>query len=141
MKKKKNSTPIYIVALVLFAAGLGALLFSASGGGIEVFSVAQARQMPAEQLHAVRLFGPVAENPAPQRNGVNGLTFFIADEKDARLLIQVHYEGIVPDTFQTGIEVYIEGSMQPGALDGVPVFNAGSLRTKCPSKYEKENRN
>jgi len=41
----------------------------------------------------------------------------------------------VPDTFKPGAEVIVEGRMEQGGA-----FNAKTLMTKCPSKYQKENR-
>ena len=43
--------------------------------------------------------------------------------------------GTVADTFKAGAEVIVEGGLQP---DGR--FMAKPLMTKCPSKYQKENR-
>lgn len=140
MKKRKN-TPIYIVALALFVVGFGWLFYSGlSEGSIDVLSVAQARELPAEQLQSVRLFGTVAGSPAPQSAGAQGVSFHLEDETDKKLLVFVSFSGIVPDTFKPGIEVFIEGSMEPAEQGAVPRFIAGTLRTKCPSKYEKENR-
>ena len=47
----------------------------------------------------------------------------------------VDYKGVVPDTFKDGAEVIVEGSV---LSDGS--FKARVLMTKCPSKYQKENR-
>jgi cytochrome c-type biogenesis protein CcmE len=46
----------------------------------------------------------------------------------------VNYRGALPDTFEKGAEVIVEGRM-----DGT-AFTAKTLMTKCPSKYEKSNR-
>jgi cytochrome c-type biogenesis protein CcmE len=45
----------------------------------------------------------------------------------------VDYAGAVPDTFKPGAEVIVEGGMKPAS----GIFKAGTLMTKCPSKYEK----
>jgi len=42
----------------------------------------------------------------------------------------------VPDTFKPGAEVIVEGGFDSAS----GVFGANSLMTKCPSKYEKQNR-
>ena len=47
----------------------------------------------------------------------------------------VSYSGAVPDTFKAGAEVIVEGGMGPEGR-----FAAKTLMTKCPSKYQKENR-
>ncbi len=56
------------------------------------------------------------------------LTFQVADGKAA---IPVHYQGVVPDTFENGIEIVVEGSYSPEGR-----FEATTLMPKCPSKYE-----
>jgi len=45
--------------------------------------------------------------------------------------LPVIYRGIVPDTFRAGREIVIEGH-----LDSEGVFQADTILTKCPSKYE-----
>ncbi len=45
--------------------------------------------------------------------------------------MEVHYEGILPDTFKEGAEVLVEGKYTP---DGY--FVANTVMAKCPSKYE-----
>ena len=47
--------------------------------------------------------------------------------------IRVNYEGVIPDMFQPGREVVVEGS-----LGDHGVFQADTLMTKCASKYEAE---
>ena len=64
-----------------------------------------------------------------------GASFLLQDKDDAGLTLPVVYKGAVPDTFKAGAEVIVEGGLQP---DGR--FMAKTLMTKCPSKYQKENR-
>ena len=52
--------------------------------------------------------------------------------------IRVDFKGAVPDTFKVGAEVIVEGGMAD-TPEG-KVFTANTLITKCPSKYEKQNR-
>jgi cytochrome c-type biogenesis protein CcmE len=141
MSKRKN-TSIYIVAFIIFFGGLGYLFFSGvSTGGIEVLSVAEARALPQEKLQGVRLFGTVANFPKPELGAGRGAKFYITDENDPQLVLLVDFKGAVPDTFEPGIEVYVEGFMQTQTGQDTPFhFAASTLRTKCPSKYEKENR-
>ncbi len=47
--------------------------------------------------------------------------------------LPVFYQGVVPDAFEEGNEVVIEGY-----LDGEGVFQAHTLLVKCPSKYVPE---
>ena len=54
---------------------------------------------------------------------------FTVTEEDKTL--PVVYQGIVPDTFKTGINVVVEGT-----VDSDGVFQAHTLLPKCPSRYE-----
>lgn len=62
------------------------------------------------------------------------MRFRLRDADQPGLVVWVEYKGVVPDTFKPGAEVIVEGGM------GQDSFLAKSLMTKCPSKYEKENR-
>jgi cytochrome c-type biogenesis protein CcmE len=45
-------------------------------------------------------------------------------------IVQASYTGIVPDTFQDGSEVVLDGRLTPNG------FEATRVMAKCPSKYE-----
>ena len=137
MQKKKNSRTVYIVALALFLVGFGTLLMAGlKQNSIYFLNVSEALAMPAEDIQQIRLFGTVAGDGLvfdPQHLGV---WFLLADSDDASQRIPVQYRGVVPDLFEPGVEVILEG----GYLVQEGVFNAKTLMTKCPSKYEAENR-
>ena len=81
------------------------------------------------------LFGTVAPDNLLKNVDGPGASFLLQDKDDAGLTLPVVYKGAVPDTFKAGAEVIVEGGLQP---DGR--FMAKTLMTKCPSKYQKENR-
>lgn len=83
---------------------------------------------------SARIFGTVANNSIERPQDGLGASFILEDYENKAQTIQVKYKGVVPDTFANGSEVIIEGSMQD------TVFTAKTLMTKCPSKYQKENR-
>ena len=62
------------------------------------------------------------------------LSFLLEDKDDKSKTMAVEYGGTVPDTFKEGVEVIVEGGMSGS------VFKAKTLITKCPSKYQKQNR-
>jgi len=136
MAGKKNKS-LYLAALALFLGGLGWLVFSGiDNGSVYFLNVGEALAMKPEQLNQARLFGTVAEENlemAPHRGGVR---FSLVDKDDAGKRIAVEYTGAVPDTFKPGAEVIVEGGMNTSGK----VFGASSLMTKCPSKYQKQNR-
>ena len=134
MPRKKN-TCMYLVAALLFLGGLGYLVFSGlSENTVYFLNVSEARAATADKLQAARLFGTVAgEDISRPANGL-GVRFRLQDAEKPGAVLWVDYSGVVPDTFKPGAEVIVEGGMKNGD------FLARSLMTKCPSKYQKENR-
>lgn len=59
------------------------------------------------------------------------LRFQIMDIETGETAFAVHYEGPVPDTFEEGRDVVVEGRLTEAG-----VFEATTLLTKCGSRYE-----
>lgn len=130
----KNNTAIYALAFLLFAGGLGYLCMEGfSENSVYFLNVGEAKAVEPQKLLQARLFGVVGEENLEQTP--ISLSFHLADKDNASLVIPVAYSGPVPDTFKSGAEVIVEGGM---GEDGS--FLAKTLMTKCPSKYQKENR-
>lgn len=135
MTRKKN-TGVYITALLLFLGGVGYLAYSGfSENSVYFLNVGEARAATPEKLTAARLFGTVAVRDIEKHRGAPGVDFLLEDKDNADQTIAVTYSGAVPDTFKAGAEVIVEGGM---GAEGR--FKAKTLMTKCPSKYQKENR-
>ena len=76
----------------------------------------------------VRVSGKVVKGTI-KKDSINlDIDFVITDGKEQ---LPVSYHGIVPDIFGDGIEVVVEGKYLSGGS-----FQATSLLTKCPSKFE-----
>ncbi len=134
---KKNNTPVYVVALVLFLGGLGYLLYSGLGENAAYFlNVSEALAMKPADLSKARLFGTVAEEGVSRPEDAMGVSFLLVDKDQASKSIRVDFRGAVPDTFKPGVEVIVEGGINPAS----GAFAASTLMTKCPSKYQKDNR-
>ena len=78
----------------------------------------------------VQVNGEVAPGSLQQEFNGRTLKFNISEGTGT---LSVVYRGVVPDTFKVGNEVVIEGYINS---DGV--FQANTIMTKCPSKYEPE---
>ena len=65
---------------------------------------------------------------APVRREERALRFRLRDV-EGMASVPVVYRGTIPDQFQRGRDVHVEGRLQGG------VFVADKLITKCPSKY------
>ena len=59
------------------------------------------------------------------------LNFTVVDIETGKTSFPVHYTGPLPDTFEEGRDVVIEGKL---GADGV--FAASTVLTKCGSRYE-----
>jgi len=133
MARKSKST--YIVAVTLFVIGIGYMVWSGiSQNGVYFLNVSEALAMDNKDLGAARLFGTVSKNNLLYAEDGRSIEFRLIDAQSASSFITVQYMGVVPDTFDVGAEVIVEGIMKDNS------FQAKSLMTKCPSKYEKENR-
>ena len=123
--------------MVLFLTCVGGLAFLGfSENSVYFLNVSEALAMPADKLQSARLFGTVkAEGISTAEQG-GGVSFLLEDKDDTGKTLLVVYRGQVPDTFKAGAEVIVEG----GFAADQSRFEAGTLMTKCPSKYQKENR-
>jgi cytochrome c-type biogenesis protein CcmE len=77
----------------------------------------------------VRLHGRVAADGFEARKSLLTARFNLAGTGGES--IPVVYRGVVPDMFESGREVVVEGRR-----DAAGVFEADVLMTKCASKYE-----
>ncbi len=133
---KKKSSSLYVVALLLFLSGAGFLVYSGlTENSIYFLHISEALAVENDKLKAARLFGVVHDKDIVFADGKPGVSFHLVDLENTSKSLLIQYQGAVPDTFKAGAEVIVEGGLSP---DGS--FNAKTLMTKCPSKYEKENR-
>ena len=108
---------------VVVAGCVGYLVYSATASSAEYYqTIPEVRAHPA--AGDVRVLGTVEDGY--QRQG-SQLSFTATDGKAS---LPVVYSGSVPDLFQPGIQVVVEGR-----LSGDGVFHASTLLTKCPSRF------
>ncbi|MBO4335946.1 MAG: cytochrome c maturation protein CcmE [Desulfovibrio sp.] len=136
MNNKKNTLPLYILAFFLFLGGVSWLIYSGvRSSSVYFLNVSEALAASPEKVQSIRLFGTVAERNLVRDPHSLHLTFLLEDRDNTTITIPVSYQGLIPDTFKAGAEVIVEGGM-----DANKCFLAKTLMTKCPSKYQKENR-
>ena len=129
MVEKKRWLRIMVPA-VLMAGALVYLFWSGMQGSmIYYMTLEELEARGAERVgEGVRLAGWVREDSVRGSALDGGITFTITDGSRN---VPVSYDGQIPDTFQEGSEVIVEGVYR-----GRPVFEAATLLAKCPSKYE-----
>ena len=134
MASKKKNLSIYLLAFALFAGGVGFMMYSSLSENCTYhLNVSEAVNIPSEKLKSARLFGVAEGDIVKPANGL-GASFTMRDLENPKDTVYVQYKGALPDTFEKGAEVIVEGRMEG------KVFMAKTLMTKCPSKYEKSNR-
>ena len=128
---------MYAVALGLFLLGVGYLTFAGLAENTMPFlNVSEALAMPVAEPRPARLFGTVKAEGLTRMDNSLGVKFQLGDTDNAQKSLWVVFEGAVPDTFKAGAEVIVEGNLRGGEN----TFKAETLMTKCPSKYEKEDK-
>ena len=111
--------------MLVVAACVGYLIYSASGGSSEYYlTVSELQAHP--QTGDVRVAG-VVQNDVVRSDGGTHVRF---TEKDSTATVLVDYTGPLPDIFQPGITVVAEGKL---GADGV--FHARNILAKCPSRF------
>ncbi len=135
MSPKKQQKWIYVLAFVLIVGGAGFLFYTGlSRDSVYFLNVSEALAMSPAEIGQARLFGKVSPKKINRNGDSLGVSFNLLDKKDSSKSIRVHYSGAVPDTFDPGVQVIVEGAFRSGDY----FFQAQKLMTKCPSKYEKK---
>src|SRR5918996_5888763 len=125
-----SSIPKILIGIVLVAASLGYLIYTASRSNLVYYYEIDEARADVKPNQQVRLSGDVVDGTLRREAGKPRITFEIEDAaKENR--VPVAYAGVVPDIFKPGIQVVVEGT-----FDEAGTFNADRLTAKCPSKYQ-----
>jgi len=127
---------IKIVATVLGIGGAIALLLTASiSKGAEYYKFVDevTSNIDAFRGKKLQVHGVVVDDSIQQARGTLMYRFKIQSRPDRPpATIMANYEGLVPDTFKSGAEVIVRGTLT--ADNQVAVIPDG-IMAKCPSKY------
>lgn len=135
MRGNASHAAVYAVALLLFLGGAGYLVWSGfSQGSMYFLDISEVRDLPEDPDRRIRMFGTVL--PSGLQRSADGMFVrcVLQDRQDPNQKMYLEYHGALPDAFKAGAEVIVEGSVSSG------IFRASTLMTKCPSKYQKDNR-
>lgn len=119
----------FLFAALIVVAAIGALIYmGVRGSSMYYMTVAEVKaQADAVYGDKIRMGAIVADGSI--QSGPDGVTHFVVT--DGANTLPVTYGGSLPDTFEDGAEVVLQGKMTPSGT-----FEASSLLAKCPSKYE-----
>lgn len=118
-----------IVAGTVLVAAIGYLASaSIKSGWVYYLEVDQFLANPQYHDQRVRLHGKVAAEGFSASSGSLTANFKLLGKTRS---LSVAYHGSIPDMFQAGRDVVVEGKMGKSGI-----FQADVLMTKCASKYE-----
>ena len=116
---------------IALAGAVGVLVLSDRGSGVLEYRYVDdfLAQAPSLSGQEVQVHGTVVKGSVSKRRG--GLSEYLFEVERGGRQLKVHYDGLVPDTFQEGGEVVLTGR-----LEG-ETFESHEMTAKCPSKYKK----
>lgn len=118
----------FVVAGLLIAGAVLYLVLANTRSSAEYYmTMGELQHCTACATQTVRVAGQVQASTIQRDSKTQILRFTMTDGK---LALPVVYGGIVPDAFNAGLTVVVEGHMQNGA------FQAQTLLVKCPSKFK-----
>jgi cytochrome c-type biogenesis protein CcmE len=112
-----------VIALSVAALLAVFLLYTSAFGGTPMLQPSELAGHAGTVSLGGKVVGPVARNGRTIR--------FTLRDRDGTHSVPVVYTGSVPDLFQPGREIGIEGKLNKGVFHG----DTDTLVTKCPSKY------
>ena len=119
----------FIVAIIIIALTVGYLVYGGVKDTMVYYLTVQElkAQVPDVYESRVRVSGTVVPGTIVKEND-GSLEFQITDGSE---VVDVQYEGIIPDIFADDVEAVVEGVYAKN-----DVFEADTLLAKCPTKYE-----
>ena len=127
MGKKK-----FIIGAVIVVIAIVVLALNAFSEGATYYLTTGELAAKGDDAYgqSVRVAGGITPGSINIDASTRTLRFSVQDDDGS---LPVVYQGTVPDTFQEGNDVVVEG-----ALGNDGVFQADTIVVKCPSRYEPE---
>lgn len=128
--RKPRARARFVVAALVIVAAVGYMMYAAIQSESEYHTTtSEISAMGAEAIgQQMKIGGQVVEGSVQQERGSDTMSFVITDGAKE---LPVTFTGIIPDAFQPGAGVILEGKL---TADGQ--FRADTMLAKCASKYE-----
>lgn len=126
----RKTAKIGVTGIILATAFVG-LLWSTLSEGTEYYKHVDEVMVNPSPWYGkkLQLHGHVVDGSILRKRDTLDYKFEVHNNGQ---VVHARYSGIVPDTFKSGSEVVIKGTLGP---DGF-VVEANGVMAKCPSKYE-----
>lgn len=116
-----------LAGVIILAAVVYLIFANTQTNAAYDMTVSQLKQCGNCTTQAVRVEGTVQKDSIQRDDAAQHISFVISDGSQS---LPVVYTGVVPDIFNAGIQVVVEGH-----YSGQGTFQASTLLTKCPSKF------
>lgn len=118
-----------LVTLLIVGGSLSYLFYTTLASETEFYKHVDEVMAQPDQWYGkkMKLHGFVVDNTIEVRNSTLDYRF---DMQTNGQVVKATYRGVVPDTFKSGAEVVLGGTLD---RDG---FHATDMTAKCPSKYD-----
>lgn len=121
--------PAWILVLLVAVGGIVYMLFDGTKSETYFMEVDQAVTRQDELVgEVIRIKGEVEKGSIVSQKGQLQTTFRVAAKGKS---VEVTYDKAMPDTFDAGQEVVVQGKLEQGLK-----INADEVVVKCPSRYE-----
>jgi cytochrome c-type biogenesis protein CcmE len=130
LPRRRKRLPISFIlgGLAILGAVIYLIYANTQASAVYYLTVSELKTCTACTSQSVRVAGVVQAKSIVRDDQQQKISFVIADGGQ---LLPVVYSGIVPDIFQSGITVVVEGH-----YTGQGPFQAQTLLAKCPSKFQ-----
>ncbi len=128
--RPRRRLPISFIlgGLVILGAVIYLIYANTQANAVYYMTVPELKNCSICTSQSVRVAGVVQAGSIVNNNQNQQISFVIADSGQS---LPVIYSGIVPDIFRPGVTVVVEGH-----YTGQGPFQAQTLLTKCPSKFQ-----
>jgi cytochrome c-type biogenesis protein CcmE len=129
-RRRRKRLPISFIlgGLAILGAVIYLIYANTQANAAFYLTVSELRSCTTCAAQSVRVAGVVQAGSVVNNEQSQQISFVIADSGQS---LPVIYSGIVPDIFGPGITVVVEGH-----YTGTGPFQAQTLLTKCPSKFQ-----
>ncbi len=124
---KKGQSKFLVGSFVVIAAIAYLMYTGIKETSVYYLTVSEAVAI-VKQGEDFRMEGKVLNGSIKINPNSPGASFVIADAKEQMPIV---FKGALPDLFKDDVDIVVQGK-----LDNEGVFNAHTLLTSCPSKYE-----
>ena len=129
-RRRRKRLPISFIlgGLAILGAVIYLIYANTQANAAYYLTVSELKSCTTCAAQSVRVAGVVQAGSVVNNEQNQQISFVIADSGQS---LPVVYSGIVPDIFRPGVTVVVEGH-----YTGTGPFQAQTLLTKCPSKFQ-----